>query len=260
MPRIHSLADPPLQEIPLVGPVVPMRWMSNLFRLAFLEEADRKSVADGRDPRHQAEIRRLRRLSMAPAAGRHYPVTEGSEADDFLTTEEARQLVELWRSRQPIPEYSDAESDDDDESPSPLAPFSSTLAYDDEYLDDEHPDEFDDDDDWDETEVEADDLDEVDADPDAFAGYEWSADEFDEESELAPSWAAQFATFAAIMLLAALLGSVAGWLIDAWFLSPQQQTTQVEVHGTTTIAPSIVPCAITEPLRPPPRPNTNPDP
>ena len=58
-----SLNNRLLDEQPLVGPVVPMRWMSNLFRLAYLEEADRESVADGRDPRHQAEIRRLRRLS-----------------------------------------------------------------------------------------------------------------------------------------------------------------------------------------------------
>jgi len=149
MPHTYSLADPPLQEHSLVGPVVRMRWMSNLFRLAFLEEADRKSVSDGRDPRHQAEIRRLRRTSMAPGAGRHYPVADDEDPDDFLSPEEARQLVEIWRSRQPLPEYSDAESDYDDESASPLTPAwpersrraPSTLAHDDDDWDEDDPDE-----------------------------------------------------------------------------------------------------------------------
>jgi hypothetical protein len=76
-----------------------MRWMSNLFRLAFLEEIDRRSALKGCDPRHHREIRRLRHMSMAPKAGRYYPVADDADADDFMTPEEARELVETWQER-----------------------------------------------------------------------------------------------------------------------------------------------------------------
>jgi len=119
-----------------------MRWMSNLFRLAYLDEADRHSVAHDRDPRHQAEIRRLRRMSMAPAAGRYYPVDD-SDPDDFLSPEDARQLVELWRSRQ----TARALEDDPDfdvvfSEISPLAPIPSPFnSASEEDWDDDDPDD-----------------------------------------------------------------------------------------------------------------------
>jgi hypothetical protein len=112
MPITYSLQnllldDPPLDHMydlddGLLGPIVRMRWISNLVRLAVLEEADQFRAAAGEYTEHDAEIRRLRRASMAPDAGRYYPV-EGKANQVFkrLDPEQARQIVEHWRARQP---------------------------------------------------------------------------------------------------------------------------------------------------------------
>jgi|GEM_PF-13933 len=160
------LDDPELDHESLLGPVVRMRWMSNLLRLAVTESVDQVHAAAGEYTEYEAEIRRLRRSSMAPDAGRFYPV-EGKSNRLFknLQPEQARQIIEHWRARQPTPAHvedpddcdqSDAEYDlldkqsesngyqtpnttyetrnTEDETlspaPSPLAPDHSPLAYD----------------------------------------------------------------------------------------------------------------------------------
>jgi hypothetical protein len=107
MPITYSLQnllldDPPLDDMVdldggLLGPIVRMRWISNLVRLAVLEEADQCRAAAGEYAEHDAEIRRLRRASMAPDAGRYYPV-DGKSNRIFknLRPEQARQIVEHW--------------------------------------------------------------------------------------------------------------------------------------------------------------------
>ena len=109
MPLTYSLEnllldDPELDHESLLGPVERMRWFSNLLRLAVIEEIDRLHVAAGEYTEYDAEIRRLRRSSMAPDAGRYYPV-EGKSNRIFknLQPEQAAQIVDHWRTRQPVP-------------------------------------------------------------------------------------------------------------------------------------------------------------
>jgi hypothetical protein len=88
----------------LIGPVQRVRWMSNIFRLAVLEEADFVNVANGVYTEHEHETRRLRRASMARGAGRYYPI-DGKAAKIFghLDHQKARKILYRWRARQPIP-------------------------------------------------------------------------------------------------------------------------------------------------------------
>jgi hypothetical protein len=246
-----------------------MRWMSNIFRLAMLEEIDDQLIDIGRDPRHQSEIRRLRRMSMTPSAGRFYPVGDDSpDRGRTILPEEARQLVDLWRSRQTIGPYEDDRYDDISSATSPLpvlnavegVPHPSTLEYDDDY---------------DETDTDDEDIDDVDDELEDDDSQAWSEAEYSftrhkpgraeapsgisamsavdrtpsshrpyidhqEEEEPAAHWAAGLTAWAAIMLLAVLLGTVAGRFINA-YISPPQQPAEVELLGPTKIVPSAVP-------------------
>jgi hypothetical protein len=109
MPITYSLQnllldDPELDYESLLGPVVRMRWFSNLLRLAVMEEIDALHAAAGEYTEYDAEIRRLRRSSMALDAGRYYPV-EGKSNRIFknLQSEQAAQIIHHWRTRQPAP-------------------------------------------------------------------------------------------------------------------------------------------------------------
>jgi len=96
----------------LLGPVVRMRWMSNLCRLAILEETDQARAAAGEYTEYDAEIRRLRRASMHPSAGRYYPVeAKAHRLFRQILPEQARQIVEHWLSRQPLPDNPEPEPD-----------------------------------------------------------------------------------------------------------------------------------------------------
>ena len=287
MPITHSLDnllldDDALDDQPILGPVVPMRWMSNLFRLALLEETDRQLVADGLDPRHEAEIRRLRRMSMAPAVGRFYPV--GGDSPDpgqHILPDQARHLVELWRTRQPLPdddpesEYLDNGSKVDDPE----------IDFDDEYLDDNELDESDfqdddpEDDDFDENNFEVSNFEEPDEWPDEdYPEDEQRSDQpkaspllipsshhrlisgpwddrleendFEESdgwsesgNELRPSRGTSFAGAAAIAVavLAALLFLVATWYVKSRTQPTAPHSAPAGILSPTIIVPSAIP-------------------
>jgi hypothetical protein len=92
------------REDDLIGPVQRVRWMSNIFRLAILEELDFIHIANGEYTEHEHETRRLRRASMARDAGRYYPI-DGKTAKIFrhLDHWKARKILFRWRARQPTP-------------------------------------------------------------------------------------------------------------------------------------------------------------
>jgi hypothetical protein len=288
-----------------------MRWMSNLFRLAYLELADEKSIADGREPSHHAEIRRLRRMSMAPGVGRHYPVGENEAAEDFLLPEEARELVEIWRSRRKAQALEDDPDFDivfSQISPRALGPsprgFHEDNTEDDdeaEYEDEEY--EADEDDEaWNEDDSGEEDSAADDQVPGGFTSLApscsdrtpttpWPRNSDDEEWPDAayphnrhrggqwqalppvaplpalsalrsikgspsshhrltknrkepaqfPTRAMQIVRFAAIMLLAVLLGRAAGRFIDAYLHPPRSQPADEHILAPTKIVPSAVP-------------------
>jgi len=141
-PDLDPLFDP---DDGLLGPIVRMRWISNLVRLAVLEELDEIHAAAGEYTEYDAEICRLRRSSMAPDAGRYYPV-EGKANRVFkqLDTEQARQIVAHWRARQTLGDR----FDDQSISPSQLASperkrgeFFEPFGADDQYSQSEYQDE-----------------------------------------------------------------------------------------------------------------------
>jgi hypothetical protein len=244
-----------------------MRWMSNFFRLAYLELDDDKSIADGRNPSHQAELRRLRRMSMAPGIGRYYPVADGVADEDFINAEEARELLEIWRSRHP-PE---AEDPYDDEA------WNETDQ--DEELDEEELDDDGLDDDYEDDESDK-------ADEYEYAAAETSARSFPiarlpapskavgstvegrshlrirdplrhtprrefwtdeaeaENAEAEPSLLdriASLATDTALGLLIALVVIAAAWFVKSSLQPNAPNTTPSEVPATKKIVPSAVP-------------------
>jgi len=125
-PELHHMFD---TDDGLLGPIVRMRWISNLVRLAVLEELDQLHAAAGEYTEHASEIRRLRRSSMAPDAGRYYPVDgKANRVFKQLLPEQARQIVDHWRTRQTLGDRNYDQSISPSQLASPAHPACPELA------------------------------------------------------------------------------------------------------------------------------------
>jgi aminomethyltransferase len=93
VPR-HDVDHPPSlrPSVPpssLIGPKLCVRWINNRLRLAVLEDSDRRRASRGMSGMHYAEIDRLKRGDLSPAAGRYhfYPLETDAEFERQLEAE-----------------------------------------------------------------------------------------------------------------------------------------------------------------------------
>jgi hypothetical protein len=256
------LRDAPLDHQALFGPVVRMRWMSNLFRLALLEESDLAADAHALAPSHRAEIRRLRRMSMAPSSGRYYPVDDDTADEQFLA-EQARRILDAFLARQDPPDQNDPDNFDDDLVAEYRNPYESSHAYasesypepslyesqendddDDDERDNHDPySEYDEDSPVNERRYSARALrDDVWADDEA--GQEYDDDCNDEQSEAEESVLDRILSIAmntSVAVLVAILVYFASWFVRDAIPSTPHSSAPTGVHGTTKPAADAVP-------------------